>query len=120
MKVTNTTATVTEALNVMNQALRQHKDSLPYKQIIAAADKVLPGHNIGVAVYRDDPDTPHDFYTIEWRDGQLNLLEHGKDEPEITWKTPQSYFEDVVENKEDYIAHPAKLDFDWLRKRVGI
>jgi hypothetical protein len=47
-------------------------------------------------------------------------MSHRKEDPSIAWKVPESYLKDVVENAEDYINHPAKLDWEWLKQRVGI
>ena len=44
----------------------------------------------------------------------------GKQEPEAGWKVSRSYLESVVENADEYIEHPAKLDWDWLKSRVGV
>jgi hypothetical protein len=119
MKVNDTTPRFAEALNVMNKALEAHRDEIPYKQLIQAADKLADGTRFGVAVYKDDPDTPHDYYTTTWDNGQLALVEHGKQDPDITWKVSDEYIDKVADNPREYIEHPAKLDWDWLKTRLN-
>lgn len=120
MKVTAETALFTDAVNVMNQAIQQNRDRFPYKQILAATEGIAGDYKSGVAVYSDDPDTPHDYYTLGFSGGQIEILSHGKDEPAITWKVSRSYLKKVTENPEEYKKHPAKLDWDWLLSRLGI
>lgn len=116
----DTVALFTEALNVVNGALAEHKDSLPYKPILSGSEKVLGDRNIGVAVYEKDPSAPFDFFTIRFREGAFELVSRGKQEPEVAWKVSREYLQKVTENPQDYIEHPAKLDWDWLKSRVGL
>ena len=75
---------------------------------------------MGVAIYKDKPGAPHDFFTIKLNDGSFYVVEHGKKAPDMVWKASEDYLRKVVSNKSDYIANPAKLDFDWLKSRIGI
>lgn len=109
-----------EYLNTMNRALAEHENETPYKQIIDASERVLGNKKLGVAIYKNDPDSPHDFYTVEFTDGRIAFVSHGKDAPEYSWKTKESFMADVVENKDDYIQNPAKLNWDWLKNRLGV
>ncbi len=120
MKVTDNTVLFTDAINVMNEAIKQNQDRFPYKQIIGATEGVAEGRKVGVAVYADDPATPYDYYTVSFKNGQIEILSHGKEEPEIAWKVPRGYLEEVTEHSEQYKQHPAKLDWDWLLARLGI
>ena len=119
MKVTDRSELMVQALNVMNKALRENKDQFPYKQIYDLGQALVDGMNIGVIVYADDPDTPHDYFTIRWEGDQLDLVSHGKEEPKMAWKVPESYLNDVVENADAYIANPTKLDWEWLKQRLN-
>ena len=120
MKVTDRVELMTGALNVMNRAIQRNSDHFPYKEICALGRNLIGGKNLGVAVYAEDPDTPHDYFTIRWNNDQLELVSHGKEDPSIAWKVPESYLRDVVQNPEVYIEHPAKLDSEWLKQRLGI
>ncbi len=116
----NTQTTFTQAVNVMNAALAEHKSDMPYKQLIEAADKTIGGKKFGVAIYDEDPAKPFDYFTVRYRDGSFEIVSHGKDDPDIPWKTSVGYLEKVAANPEEYIEHPAKLDWDWLKSRVGL
>ncbi len=109
-----------QLLYVMNEALKTNRDKFPYKQIITALEKTFPDWNMGVAVYADDPNTPHDYFTIRFDKGEFELVEHGKEEPKFTWKVPESYVKKVTDNPQDYIQHPEKLDWDFVKSRIGL
>jgi hypothetical protein len=109
-----------ESLNVVNAALAENKDKFPYEQILAAAGNFAEDRNLGVAVYKDDPSKPFDYFTVRLRDGKFELVSHGKEDPDIAWRVSQEYLDRVANNAEEYIAHPAKLDLDWLKDRLGV
>lgn len=110
----------TEALNVMNSALAENKNSTPYKQILAAANKYMGDKKLGIAVYEKDPSSPFDYFTVRFRHGSFEMVSHGKQDPDIAWKVSQDYLDKVRQNPDDYIKHPAKLDWHWLKDRLGI
>jgi hypothetical protein len=116
----DTVALFTQALNVVNGALAKHQNTTPYKQILAASRKALGERRVGVAVYADDPGQPFDFFTVRFREGRLELVDHGKREPELTWKVSRSYLDEITRDPETYVENPAKLDWEWLKSRVGI
>lgn len=120
MAETDATSVFTRALNVINAALEKHADAMPYKALIQGSEKVLSDRNIGVSVYEKDPKSPFDYFTIRFRDGSFELVSHGKQEPEMAWNVSRDYLEKVAENADDYIQNPVKLDWDWLKDRVGI
>jgi hypothetical protein len=120
MKTSETTGLFTSALHVMNEALDKNRDKTPYKQIIDALDRAAEGERFGVAIYEDDPEAPFDFYTIAYRNGQLELVEHGKGDTAVNWKTPRSYLRELVDNRKEYIENPAKMDWDWVKARFGL
>ncbi|HBO12895.1 MAG TPA: hypothetical protein DD491_08945 [Halieaceae bacterium] len=120
MKTNDTYGLFMEALDVVNTAISEHKDGQLMGGLLTAADKTIGGKHLGVAVYRDDPDTPFDYFTLRFTNERLELLARGKDEPEIAWKVSQDYLRDLVDNPRDYIDNPARLDLDWLRDRVGV
>ncbi|MEZ4278686.1 MAG: hypothetical protein R3F21_03580 [Myxococcota bacterium] len=118
----STTPLFAEALDVMNAALARHKDAAPYKQMLGLSEKLIGGRNIGVSIYDQASDRPIDACTVTFEEERFQLVSDGQREPgpEITWKVSREYLEKVVENREDYLAHPAKLDWDWLKSRMGI
>lgn len=108
------------ALDVVNEALQTHRDSAVLGPLLQGGEKLLGGKQFGVAIYRDDPDTPFDYFTLRLTGGRFELLARGKEAPDIAWKVSQDYLRDVADNPQDYIDNPAKLDLDWLRHRVGL
>lgn len=116
----DTTSLFTRALNVINAALAKHGGDTPYAQLIAASEKVLSDRNLGVAVYESDASAPFDYYTLRFRNGAFELLSRGKQEPDAAWKVSRDYLQGVVDHADEYIEHPAKLDWDWLKSRVGV
>jgi len=109
-----------EALQVMNKAIIENSDRFPYGQIMRVSEKAVGDRRIGVAVYNRDVDAPYDFYTLALKNGRLELLSHGKEEPDITWKVSRDYLKEVADNEEKYIGHPERLDLDWLKSRFNI
>jgi len=114
------TKVFTNALNTVNAALAKHADEMPFKQILAAAGRVLADRNLGIAVYKDDPAHPHDYFTVRFGEGAFELVSHGKEEPEIDGKVSLEYLESVAGDPDRYIDNPLKLDLDWLTSRLGI
>jgi hypothetical protein len=120
MARTDTVSLFTEALNVINAALAEHAESMPYQALIDASEKTLADRNIGVAVYASDSGSVFDYFTIRYRDRSFELVSRGKEEPEVSWKVSRAYLEEVAENPRDYIENPLKLDWDWLKSRLGL
>lgn len=113
-------ATFTSALNTTNAALEKHADRTPFKQILAAADRVLADHKLGIAVYADDPEHPHDYFTVRYSNGSFELVSHGKDDPDVAASVSLDYLEEVAQNPQRYIDNPLKLDLDWLTSRLDL
>jgi len=116
----DTSTLFTKVINVINTALDRHKDSLPYAQILTAAEKALAGRNLGVAVYDRDPGAPFDWFTLRFAEGGFEIVAHGKEDPEIAWKVSRDYLQKVADHPDDYIENPARLDWDWLKSRLGL
>lgn len=114
----HTDTLVNEYVHVVNQAIGRHKDEFPYKQLLDISDTVFGGRDLRMDVYSDDSDKVHDHFMLRFEDGKLDLVDHGKDDAEITWKVARAHVEEVVDAPETYIEHPERLDLDWLRHRV--
>jgi hypothetical protein len=121
MKVTETTSLFTDALLTMNAAIEANEDKFPYKLFFDASQKLDVELTMGVAVYKDDPDTPHDYYTICFQQNRLELLSHGKEKGiDIVWKVSEAYLEKLEADPQRYIDNPALMDWDWLKSRLGV
>ena len=80
-----TNALFTQYLNVVNRSMGANRDKMPYKLMFDASNKLLEGDRIGVAVYKTDAKSPHDWFTVTLKDGTFEILEHGKQTPDVTW-----------------------------------
>ncbi|MCB1841593.1 MAG: hypothetical protein KDI09_01405 [Halioglobus sp.] len=107
------------ALDVINEALSSLRDKPLIKDIMSLMDKQTAGEKFGVEIYTDNPDTPHDYYTVRANNQRLELVSRGKDAPSIDWKVSTEYLQDINENPQKYIDNPLKLDIDWLKHRLS-
>lgn len=114
-------ALFSQALDVMNRAIRAHSDDFPYQQILKASDELLGDSRLAVGVAKEAGADPYDFYTVRYANGRFELEGRGKQgEPDLTGAVTRSYLEGIVEDPEPYVEHPEKLDLDWLKSRLGI
>ena len=121
MKVSETTGLFTDALATMNAVIDANEDTMPYRLFFDASKKMDMELTMGVAIYKNDPDTLHDYYTIRYEGNRFELIDHGKqDGIDICWKVSEDYLQKLAENPETYINNPAKMDWDWLKSRLGI
>ena len=104
-----------EYLKICNQAIEQHKDEFPYQQVLDLGEKIMGDQPINLAVYDDKPKAAFSLYF------RNNKLEDGGLPHDVkkAWRVNLSYLRKVVENPKDYIAHPEKLDLEWLKSRLG-
>ena len=114
----DTNALFTQYVNVVNRAIGANEDRFPFKQLLSMGEKILGDKKIGAAVYKDDPDSPHEYFTLTLDNGRLDAR-HGKEAPDTEWKVKQEHLENVIEDPQTYIDNPAKLDLDWLETRMG-
>lgn len=120
MKVTEETTLFAEAIATMNKSIEANKTKTPYKQIFAASEKLADGITVGVAVYKDDPNNPFDYYTVRYEGGRIDLVAHGKEDHDIGWKVSHGYLEKLAEHPDEYIQNPVRMDLDWLKDRLKI
>ena len=111
---------VVQYLNVANIVLDENEDKTPYKQLIHAGQKLLDDKRVGMSVYKDDSDEPIAHFTLGMKGNRLEMLAHGKKDIDFGFKVKKSYLEDVVENSDTYIENPLRMDFNWLKSRVGL
>lgn len=116
----NTHALFVQYVDVVNQAIGQHRDEVPYKQLVQLGDKALGDEPFGVAVYKGDDDTPHDTFQLRLSDGTLEVVEHGLSGESIAWKVPEAHLRKVVDEPQAFIDGPEKLNLDWLWRRAGL
>ena len=102
-------------LQVCNKAIEKNKDSFPYKQIWEASSKVLDDSAINIAIYDDRPIIS---YSVRFNGGRISASKNEISQKEKPWKVTYSYLKNVIDNPDEYIKHPAKLDWHWLKSRV--
>lgn len=107
-------------LNICNLALRVHKEEFLYQQMIEVAQRTIGGKNIGIAVVEEGSDSPSAYFTLRFQNGTFDVLEHGKSQPDTEWILQRAYLERVVENSSEYVDHPEKLEWDWLKTKLGL
>ncbi len=121
MKVTETTSLFTDALVTMNAAMEANENKLPYSLFAKAVKKLDFQVTVGVAVYKDDPATPHDYYTVCYHENYIELVAHGKEKGiDVGWKVSEAYLQKLQDDPQKYIDSPALLDWDWLKSRLGM
>lgn len=100
-------------INICNYALFKHRDLPLLNGILAGINRVY-SQNIISFTLTDDEDKPLAYFSTRFVDGMFTPVEEGEYSPDIRLKLRRSYLENVVENADDYMTHPTKLDWDWL------
>ncbi len=118
MNELTTRALFTEYIHVVNQVLGSNRQRPVFRPIIEGAERLLDDRRLGIGVYTDDPDSPHDWFTTRIDDGTFELVEHGKEDVDLTCRVPREHLQTVVENRAEFITKPYKLDLDWLKSRL--
>ena len=105
-------------LDVCNQAIERNKDKFPYMEMWNARWKKFGLDNIiQCAVYDDKPKV---IYTLQLtEDMKIKIIKKTDVAPEDVWPFKFSYLKQVVDNPEEYITHPATLDWGWLTTVFG-
>ncbi len=107
-------------INTFNVSLTKHKETVIYKQILELGEKMLGDKIIGVEVYSDDASIPIDHYTIRLNAGTFDVVSHEQEESELVWKLKDTYLQNVIDNPHEYVDHPEKFEWDWLKSHLGI
>jgi len=107
-------------LDVCNTALEEHRHALPYKPLILAYDRIFANRQVGVDIYGEHPDDVETTLTIRLREGFFERVPDSAAHPSFHMKLKRQYMEDVVAHRKEYIQHPEKLDWDWMKSRMGL
>jgi hypothetical protein len=111
---------VSDYLDVCNAAADAHRHSVVYGPIIAAYDSVFANRAVGIDIYDQDPDKIETTIPIRLVHGEFVPVPETGIDPSFHLKLGRHYMEDVVAHRGDYIRHPEKLDWDWIKSRMGI
>ena len=115
---------LSDYLDVCNAAAEVHRHSLVYNPIIAAYESVFANRLVGLDIYESDPDEIETTVPIRLVDGRFEPvpesgIPESNIEPSFHLKLKRSYMEDVIAHRQEYIQHPEKLDWDWIKSRFG-
>lgn len=106
-------------IEVVNRVIAENRDGL-YGKSANLWSKKFADEPIAVGVYDRDADTPHHWYTLKLRDSQLTLVDRIKDpDAKIKWKVKEDHLNHTINNADEYVKNPMKLDLDWIKTRVG-
>jgi len=107
-------------INTFNVALTKHKETIVYKQMLELGEKILGNKIIGVEVYSEDESSSVAYYTIRLNAGTFDVVSHKQEKSELVWKLKDTYLQHVVDNPHDYVEHPEKFEWDWLKSYIGM
>lgn len=99
---------------ICNAAMQQHKEAFPYKQIWDALERQQKETAFDISILDDEPSR---HYQLSMKDKHIDVLSCD-DDNQCPRKINASYLRKVVEHPEEYLANPAKLDWDWLQQTV--
>ena len=102
-------------MEVCNKAAAAHQNDFPYKQFWETGKKIFK-NGVDIAIIDD---TPQLSYHIDFEDKSLKSKKINPEDAKREWVVNLSYLKKVVENPEDYIKNPTKLDWHWLKNRLG-
>lgn len=108
----------TETLGIVNEALEAHRDEAPWKGLLDRAGPRLEGLDLGVAIHENADPAPIDHYTVRMEDGKLAVTSRGERPATVDWRVSVDELRAIVDDRDAYIADPARLDLDWLRRRI--
>jgi len=109
------------AIDVWNRAIERHAGSFPYKQMIAAFDRLAGERRINAWVYDGEPTNIVGRYVLEYADKRFRLLlEPTEEQPGFVWKLSTDYLRSLEQDPEYYIERPERIDWDWLKSRLKI
>jgi len=101
-------------LEICNQAIEKNKNTFPYTEIWGARFKTLEAEaTLQATVYDDRPKVA--FMLRLTKDMKIEIVEKKTIAPEDEWPFTYQYLKRVVDNPQEYIDHPTKLEWGWLK-----
>lgn len=105
----------------VNESIEAHRNEAPWQLFLEASHKLDADLQVQAAIYSSEVDSPHDLFTVGWRNNRLHLDGTGKNEDaDVTWKVPAEHLREVTAHPEKYVDQPMQLDLDWLQRRLGL
>lgn len=105
-------------LEICNQAIEKNRHTFPYTEIWSARFKVLETEAmLHAIVYDDRPKVA--FMLRLTKDMKIEIVEKKPIPAADEWPFTYQYLKRVVDNPEEYITNPAKLEWGWLKTVFG-
>jgi len=101
-------------IDVCNKAIEAHQGEFPYAQLWHSAEESLDGLPIVVAVYDDEPKAAYRLSVNEQHIDTIDIEPDAIDNDDA-WHVRTSYMQKVIENPEEFIENPAKIDWGWMQ-----
>ena len=109
------------ALGVFNTAISTHRYDPLCGTFLRFSEKVLADRDLGIAVCGDDPGTVLGRYTVQMQRGRFQLTSADSAPADsVVWSVSRARLARIVTNAREYVAHPMRLDWDWLRSLAGL
>lgn len=109
---------IKQYINIANGILLQQKDSMALAGVVALLERMLAGDDISIKVTDEDGSTMA-WFSTRFGAGQFAPPHSGRHGSDRVFEVSRSYLQQVVDNAQDYMEHPGKLDWDWLTGRVS-
>lgn len=107
-----------EYLGICNLAIERNKSKFPFTEIWGARFKELRAEaTLHAIVYDDRPKVS--FKLRLTKDMKIEIMEKKPLPSEEEWPFTYQYLKRVVDNPQDYIENPAKLEWGWLKTVFG-
>jgi hypothetical protein len=101
--------------NVSNTALATPNANPVVSLVESLVVKATPNRVITLEVV-DDAGKPLGLYTTRFVDGQFGPVRQGEHDPETRFTLHRSFLRSVVEESDDYVKHPERLDWSWITR----
>jgi hypothetical protein len=100
---------------ICNQALQENKDIFPYKSMIEAIHHTIEGKKIALSLIDDEPKV---IACLSLEKDGVKLLPLDTEENQFVkinmCHLKMSYLKNVIDNPQEYIKNPAKIDWRWI------
>ncbi|MCL4798773.1 MAG: hypothetical protein KJ025_04245 [Burkholderiales bacterium] len=110
----STTNLVKHYFNVCNTALSRHRHGMVYGALLELVNRLASGRTIAIEVAGAPATGPRRF-TVRFVDGAFTPVRRGVHAPDVKRTLPRDFLEDVLAHADEYIEHPERLDWGWLR-----
>ncbi|MCA9736514.1 MAG: hypothetical protein KC645_02720 [Gemmatimonadetes bacterium] len=112
----DTRTLLTQAIDVVNRSLSANRDHGLYGLLIRALDDHMEGRTWAVAVYDGTPDQREGKFGVRYEQNRFGVVDQVPDDD--PWNASREYLQNLVDEPETYIEHPARMDLDWLTSRL--